>query len=218
MKRKIQLLAALLFWTLIVSTVYAGDSKMTHIIFRIVDPNTPEGHFALAPKEMWRMGSRYMRMEEPPDPDRGVHGLIIVDEPHIFMINRYNNQGQHIVDPGPTFNVHMPIFPFPQDSDIYKLEFGHEWEFFKQRQAQSMPNVKDGDKRYKSYLLEIDGARLILFVDEATGQPAQLSLEAEKAAYVLHYDMYESGLEPDMNLFKVPAGVKISEAEKQPSP
>ena len=217
MKRKIQFVTALLFWAWIVPAAWAGDSKMIHIVFRIVDPLVPVGHFALAPKEMWRLGSRYMRLEEAPDPDRGIHGLVIVDEPHIFIINRTNNQGMHILDPGPTFNVHMPIFPFPESSDIYKLEFGHEWEFFEQRKARSMPNVKDGDKRYKSYLLEIDGARLILFVDEATGQPAQLSLQAEKAAYVIHYETHETGLEPDMNLFKVPAGVKISEAEQQPS-
>ena len=206
-----------MFWALIVPAAWADNSKMTHIVFRIVDPNTPEGHFALAPKELWRLGSRYMRMEEPPDPDRGIHGLVIVDEPNVFLINRYNNRGQHIVDPGPTFEVHMPIFPFPQDSEISKLEFGHEWEFFSQRKAQKMPNVKDGDKRYKSYLLEIEGVSLILFTDEATGQPAQLSLQSEKAAYMIRYETYETGLEPDMNLFKVPVGVKIFETEKQPS-
>lgn len=218
MKIKIYFLAGVFFWALIVSAAHADNAKMTHIVFRFVDPQVPEGHLARAPKEMWRIGLRYLRFEGPPDSDRGIHSLVIVDEPNVFMINRYNNQGQHIVDPGPTFEVHMPVFQFPESSEIHKLEFGREWEFFEQKKAQSMPNVKDGDKRYKSYLLEIDGTTLILFVDEATGQPAQLSLESGDAAYVVHYDLYESGLEPDMNLFKVPMGVKISEAEKLPSP
>jgi len=213
MHRRIYFLTALLFWAWIVPAAWADNGTMTHIVFRMVDPNIPEGHFAMAPKEIWRIDLQYMRMEEVPDPDRGIHGLVIVDEPNAFMINRYNNQGQHMVDPGPTFEVHMPIFPFRQSSETSKLEFGHELEFFSQRKAKKMPNVKAKGKRYKSYMLEIDGARLILFVDEVTGKPTQLSLKSGKDDYSVHYDIYESGLEPDMTLFKVPAGVKISEAE-----
>lgn len=214
MNWRAKILMGLLFWIMVIPLAQADNAKMTHIVFRIVDPSVPEGHFGLAPKEMWRVGTRYMRMEEVPDPERGIHGLIIVDEPHIFMINRYNNQGMHILDPGPTYNVHMPLFPFPKMSDISKLEFGGEWEFFSQRHARQMPNVKAGDHRYKSYMLEIDGASLILFTDETSNQPVQLALESDDAAYAIRYDTYETGLEPDMNLFKVPAGVKINEAEK----
>jgi len=214
MNWRAKILMGLLFWIMVIPLAQADNAKMTHIVFRIVDPSIPEGHFGLAPKEMWRVGTRYMRMEEVPNPERGIHGLIIVDEPHIFMINSYDNRGTHILDPDPTFKVHMPIFPFPQASDISKLEFGGEWEFFSQRHARQMPNVKAGDHRYKSYMLEIDGASLILFTDETSNQPVQLALESDDAAYAIRYDTYETGLEPDMNLFKVPAGVKINEAEK----
>lgn len=214
MSWRTKLLAGLLFWIMVVPSAYADEGKMTHIVFRIVDPQIPEGSFALAPKEMWRIGTRYLRMEEAPDPDRGIHGLVVIDEPHIFMINRIDNQGMHILDPGPTYNVYMPLFPFPKSSDIFKLEFGREWEFFSQRQARQMPNVKSGDKRYKSYMLEIDGATLMLFTDATSNRPAQVAVESENATYAIRYDTYETGLEPDMNLFKVPAGVNIREAAK----
>lgn len=214
MKGRIQFLAVLLLCLTVVRFAMADNSKMTHIVFRMADPQIQEGTFPAMPRELWRVGTRYVRMEEPPDPDRGIHGLIIVDEPHAFMINRYNNQGVHFVDPGPTFNVHVPIFPFSDSSDISKLEFGHEWEFFLQRNARSMPNVKAEGERYKSYMLEIDGAGLLLFTDETTGHPVQLSLRSGEATYVVHYETYQAGLEPDMNLFKVPAGVVITEAKQ----
>lgn len=211
-------LMALVCWMLFVPLAHADDSKVTHIVFRFLDPEVPEGHFALAPREMWRLGTRYLRMEEPPDPEKGVHILIIVDEPNSFLINRTNQRGIHMVDPGPTFNVHMPIFQFPRTSELSKLEFGRELEFFETRKAQAMPNVNDGGTRYKAYQLEIEGALLILFTHKASGLPAQLSLESKQSSYWVQYEVYETGLEPDMNLFAVPAGTKISEAEKHPSP
>ncbi len=214
MNWRAKIILGLLFWIMVVPPAQADNAKMTHIVFRIVDPQVPEGSFALVPREMWRLGTRYLRLEEAPDPGRGIHALIIVDQPHTFMINRYSNQGMHILDPGPTYNVHMPLFPFPKSSEISKLEFGGEWEFFVQRNARQMPNVNAGGSRYTTYMLEIDGAILVLFADETSGQPVQLALQSDNASYVIRYDTYESGLEPDMNLFKIPAGVKISEAEK----
>ena len=213
MNWRAKIILGLLFWIMVAPPAQADNAKMTHIVFRIVDPQVPEGSFALVPREMWRLGTRYLRLEEAPDPGRGIHALIIVDQPHTFMINRYSNQGMHILDPGPTYNVHMPLFPFPNSSEISKLEFGGEWEFFAQRNARQMPNVNAGGSRYTTYMLEIDGAILVLFADETSGQPVQLALQSGNASYVIRYDTYEAGLEPDMNLFKIPAGVKISEAE-----
>jgi len=223
MKVQIQLLAILLFWVLAIPSVQADNSKMTHIVFQFEDSDIPEGHFALAPKEMWRLGNRYLRMEEAPDPKHGIHGLVIADEPHIYIINRYNNQAQHIVDPGPTFEIHMPIFPsrpkkgeMNREKEISKLEFGNELEFFKQRKSRRMPNVLMKGKNYNAFMLTIDGADLFLFTDKTSGQPVQLTIQSEKESFVVHYEIYESGLKPDMELFKVPEGLKIIEAKGQP--
>lgn len=218
MKRFILLGIGLLFWMTGAVPALADDSKMTHLVFRFADPDVAENHFALKPRKMWRLGTRYFRMEEPPDPERGIHGLVIIDEPHAFMINRYNNRGMHMIDPGPTFIVHSPIFQYPKESEISKLEFGREVEFFERHNAQPMPDVNRQGKRYRARLLEIDEATLILFTDETSGHPALLTLESQTDAYQVHYETYETGLEPDMGLFKVPAGVKISEAGEHPAP
>lgn len=213
MKRKLKLGIGLLFWIMMAGPAWADDAKMTHLVFRFVDPNVAADHFALAPREMWRLGTRYLRMEEPPDREKGLHGLVIIDEPHAYIINRTDNRGVHMVDPGPTFNVHMPIFPYPDTSEIHQLEFGREVEFFESHNAQPMPNVKAEGQRYQARLLEIDDATLILFTHEATGQPAQLTLESKMDSYRVHYETYETGLEPDMGQFRVPAGVMISDTE-----
>jgi hypothetical protein len=217
MRGQIRFLAVLLFWAFTVPLAQADDSKMTHIVFQIVDSTLPEDHFALTPREMWRVGTQYLRIEEAPDPKRKIHGLVIVDEPDIHIINRYYNKSQHIVDPGPTFEMHMPVFPSHLPKEISKLEFGNELEFFQLRNARTMPSVKMNGKNHKTSMLKIDGADLVLITEEASGKPVQISVEFGKESFATHYKTYETGLEIDMNLFKVPEGVKIIEAKGRPA-
>ncbi len=217
MRGQIRFLAVLLFWALTIPPAQADETKMTHIVFRIVDADTPKDHFALAPKEMWRVGTQYLRVEEAPNPKRMIHSLIIVDEPHIYMINRYNNKAHHILDPDPMLEVHMPLFPSHLPEEISKLEFGNELEFFQQRNARPMSSVKMDGKSYKTSVLKIDGADLVMLIDDANGSPVQISVQFGGESFAFHYNTYETGLDPDLNLFKVPEGVSIIEAKGQPA-
>ncbi len=216
MKGRLPFLGALLFWIWMAPWALAAEATMTHLIFRIADPNIPKEHFILKPKEVWRVGKQYLRLEELPDPQRRIHGLVIADQPDIYIINRYDNRGQHIKDPGPTHEMHLPVFPPDLPKEISGLEFGREREFFKEKNAKSMPRVNVDGKRYHSSRLEIEGVTLILFTGETTGMPAQISAETGKQTYTIQYDTYEVGLKPDMNLFKVPEGVTITEAPQRP--
>ncbi|MDH5763366.1 MAG: hypothetical protein OEZ51_10315 [Nitrospinota bacterium] len=224
MRRHTRFLAVLVLWGLIVPAAWADDSKMAHIIFRFEDSSNQQNHFARQPKEMWRVGTQYLRLEEKPNPETHIHLLLIANEPHIYMINQYNNQGQHILDPGPVFKMHMPIFSSNpekggsnKEKEISKLEFGTELEFFKKNNARSMPHVQMKGKIYNALMLTIDGADLFLFTDQSSGLPVQLSVQSEKDAFVVHYEVYEAGLEPDLDLFKVPVNINIVEAKAQPA-
>jgi hypothetical protein len=62
------------------------------------------------------------------------------------MINLFDGTGRHLVDPGPTFNVHLPIFEEPGiKTKLNELEYGEELEFFTTNGArQSTGEIIDG--------------------------------------------------------------------------
>ena len=43
--------------------------------------------FATKPKTMYRAGNGHCRTEESPDIEQGLHGLMIVNEPDVWMLN-----------------------------------------------------------------------------------------------------------------------------------
>ena len=43
-------------------------------------------------KKVWRIGNEYLRFEDAPNPQTEVHGLIIVAEPDIWIMDRNTNQ------------------------------------------------------------------------------------------------------------------------------
>ena len=61
---------------------------MTKLTVKVESPDIPKDSFAAQAKRMYRAGSRYCRIEENPDPQNGIHGLVIVNEPDSYLINR----------------------------------------------------------------------------------------------------------------------------------
>src|SRR5271154_3426713 len=82
------------------STVSAGTTNetMTKMVVRTSAPDVPPDSFAAKPKTIWRVGRKYGRIEEVPDPILGIHGLLICNEPDAWMINLVDKSGKHIVD------------------------------------------------------------------------------------------------------------------------
>jgi len=64
----------------------------------------PEASFAAKPKTMSRAGNGYCRTEELMDRDQGIHGLMIINEPDVWMVNLLGEDSATLRDPGPTFN------------------------------------------------------------------------------------------------------------------
>ncbi len=50
-----------------------------------------------------------LRIEEALDAANGIHGIVVVDEPKIWMANLYDKTGRLIIDPGPTYFAKAPI-------------------------------------------------------------------------------------------------------------
>ncbi len=122
-----------------------APATMTKLSVRLQGAEISEDSFAAKPKPMYRAGNRYCRTEELPDPERGLHGLLIVNEPDVWMVNLLTKTAQYFLDPGPTFNCHLPIFRGEQvksaaeimKNPLLELEFGQELGFFRGKGAAS---------------------------------------------------------------------------------
>src|SRR6266404_674209 len=108
------IMATMLFVILLTGASCQETPKtMTKISMRLIEPAQEYGSFAAQPKIIWRVGVKYARIAEAPDFENHVHSLTIINEPDVWMINLTDKSGKHIVDSGPTMEVHLPIFQMP---------------------------------------------------------------------------------------------------------
>lgn len=94
------------------------------------------------PKRIYRAGTRYCRTEENPDIQNGIHGLMIINEPDVWMVNRLDKSARHIIDTGPTYNCRMPMFingAEDMKKTLAELEFGRELDFFRPKSPTPNP-------------------------------------------------------------------------------
>jgi hypothetical protein len=84
------------------SSNQTSPGTMTKLVVRLQSPDVPEASFAAQPKTMYRAGTRYCRIEELPDTEHGIQGLVVINEPDIWLVNLLAKTAQHQLDPGPT--------------------------------------------------------------------------------------------------------------------
>jgi hypothetical protein len=181
MKRAMQ--ALLVIWTLQIAAPGQEPLTMTRLVVPHDAPNIREGSFPAMPKTMYRAGTRYCRIEESPDDQHGIHGLLIVNEPDEWLINSQTKTGQHFVDPGPTFNCRLPIFisaeQIHSESDINKplmdLEFGKELTFFENQGASPSDGPNLQGKTTKAYTANIANSQFFLFTSGMPERPVAVT-------------------------------------------
>lgn len=192
---------------------------MTKMVVQLQAPDVPAESFAAKPKTLIRAGTQYCRTEEEPDPDQGIHGLMIVNEPDAWMVNLETKSAQHMVDPGPTFNCRMPIFaarlsgvPEDEAKQIGALEFGYELEFFKSKGAIGKPGGVLQTKETTAYKLNFGDSTLALFTYGTPERPlAAAWLRGEKHDIFWYSGYGQADFDP--KLFAKPDHVKIEEAK-----
>lgn len=193
---------------------------MTKVEITMHSPEVSDGSFAAKPKVLYRAGDGYCRIEEAADPEHGLHNLMIINEPDYWMVNLSTKAAQHSIDPGPTFNCHLPIFAFgaPQSIDeetrgIRELEFGRELEFFEGKGA--VP--ENGPVLFKHetilYKVKVGTAFLSLFVAKSPELPIAVSLRRGDRTDTVLYSQY-SRIEFDPKVFAKPEGVKIEDSKR----
>jgi len=190
---------------------------MLKLEVRLQSQDAPTGSFAALPKVMYRSGTRYCRVEEAPDPQNNIHGLLITNEPDAWVVNLASSTARHFVDKGPTFNCRLPIF---SDEDavsakdpslrILALEFGGELAYFKSKGVVPKPGPVLQTKQTTAYELQVGPTTLTLF----TYGPQEYPLAVTRLRGDTLETIWYSGYGPlpfDGKLFAKPENVKIEE-------
>ena len=188
---------------------------MMKISTHLVEAASAGKSFASEPKTLWRAGTRYARIAEVPDPQNHIHGLMIISEPDAWMVNLFDKSGRHMVDSGPTFDVHVPIFEMPDEAKtkLDELEFGSELEFFTKNEAKPSAGEPISGRATQRYDAVVSGQRVSLWVDAKSKKPVRVSLVRGGENQTIEYLSYEDDLPFDASLFRPPAGVAIQESK-----
>jgi hypothetical protein len=197
-----------LFLLLLPLAAQAADDKMLYVEYRLAGGNIAEGSFDAQTKKVWRIGREYLRFEDAPNPQTKIHGLIIVAEPDIWIVDLNTNQAQHTVDPGPNFKVHFPLFASEASEKLRQLEFGRELEYFYENDAKPLPSQDVDGVKCKLLRLTIDDRDVTLFL-KTNDMPLQIVVKSADYEYTMRFLRYEPDRRPDKLLFQLPQGVQL---------
>ncbi len=144
---------------------------------------------------------------------------MIVNEPDYWMVNLLTKTARHGLDPGPSFNCHLPIFaeaptPSPDDesSQVMQLEFGLEFEFFKGKGATPQKGPVLQTKETMVCRVQVGSSSLALFTYGTPERPLAVGRQRGDKNNLFWYSGYGQ-LEFDPKLFAKPENVKIEESK-----
>lgn len=194
---------------------------MTKLVVRFQSPEVPENSFAAQPKTMYRAGTRYCRIEELPDAEHGIHGVVVINEPDVWLVNLLDKTAQHLVDSGPTLICRLPLFADESNakaaadvsSQLSGLEFGRELQFFRERKAASNEGPTLQGKATKAYILDSGDSQLLLFTAEIPERPVAVVRQRGTKRETYWYASYDD-VPFDAKLFAKPEFVKIEDVKK----
>jgi hypothetical protein len=219
LSRRFTLLSLGLFVTVLLAAPSPGTcaetpSKMTHAVVQMSGTDISADSFSAKPKIFWRASNQYCRVDEEPDPEKGIHGKLIVNEPDAWLVNLADNTAKHVLDPGPTFNCRLPIFALDQEmakSKIGELEIGRELDFFRSNGAKLTKGPKlQFEANYYELTVGNSVLRLVERVD--IHAPILIGLERGDKVYKARYLLWDE-VPFKADLFAKPTGVKIEEAK-----
>ncbi len=202
----------LLFGCLLTGTAFSQQipTSMTRVETVLQSPDVPAGSFASKPKVMYRAGTRFCRIEEAPDPDKAIHGLLIINEPDFWMVNLLTKTARHGVDPGPTFNCRMLVFPETAGSD---LELGMALQYFKSKGATPAEGPVLQTKKTTAYRIDVGDVSLALFTYGTPERPLAVArIKGEKHEIFWYSGYGEVAFES--KLFTLPEGIKVDDSKR----
>jgi hypothetical protein len=207
------ILSLALLIALLAPAANAADRSMVYIEYRFIAVNIKPGSFEASVRKLWRYRDRYARLEEAPNPQTGIHGLLIANAPNSYLINRSTKVARHVVDPGPTSNVVViPVFPSERDGKLKGLQMGREPAFFQANGAVALPDEPIDIAMCSVLRARVEDSEIKLFLDRDSKQPRQVSIRNPRSEYAVRYVRYLTDLPVDLSLFSVPKDVQVTRA------
>ena len=187
--------------------------KMVRVVYRDISPGVDASSPAGQPETLYRLGTKYARVEGAIDPRQGTQPVMVANEPDIWMINLLTKHGRHFTDTDAASGFKAPVVGDPDvPPSIAAMEFGCEMAFMK-----GVPTKKadlDG-QRVSQFEKRVDRYRVVLSVMQKSLTPVSLFLyEADKLVFALRYVEYDNALTPKMELFQRPPGITFEEGSR----
>ena len=184
-------------------------------------PNIKPNSQAGLSKTIYRADPHFARIEDPPDARQGIQKLTVIAEPDAYSANLIDKRGTHAIDQGGEGDLHLPIvLPFDpkhQYGPLDSLEFGDEFEFFRQGGAKATAGPIINSKPTDSFVLKLPRVTATLTVKAGTEIPIALSWQSDAGKYTYEYVAYEDvPFKPA--LFKKPAGITFRELPADTTP
>ena len=184
--------------------------KTLRIVTRTDDPQLPAEHFARQPKTLYRLGEKYGRMEEKPNPETGLHLLVVVNEPDLWMVNLADKTGQHVVDAGPTFVFHAPVLGDIKSEYWNNFEYGCEVPFMRAAKPVRRTVNEAGNTVYE-HTAEGITASLTASPEDI---PRRMTITTDEGSFSFVYDVFEQLDNADTTLFTRPPGIAWTERQQ----
>jgi hypothetical protein len=168
--------------------------------------------FVKTPKTLYRSGETLGRIEEAKNPETGMHLLMVVNEPDLWMVDLSDMTGQHAVDPGPSLVFRAPILNNIKSKYWNNFEFGCEVPFMNAVGSKPVETENGG----RLYTHAHEGVTAKLFVDK-NDIPQRVELVSPDIEFAVAYRSFEELRDAPADLFAKPAGVTFVEANETPS-
>jgi hypothetical protein len=182
-----------------------APKNVLKIVFAYEAPEMPADSFGAKPRTLYRLGDKLGRMEEMPNPETGLHLLVVVNGEDIWMVNRNDRAGEHSIDPGPSIGFHAPVIS-SVDSEYWRdFEMGCEIAFMTAAGA-TVSETPAG----KVYEHSKENITARLFTDKS-GIPARVQFSGAGNDFAVVYKSFEEVPDAPRDLFAKPAGVTFTE-------
>ena len=177
----------------------AAAECVPHKVLKIVTVLDREG---AEPHTLYRLGDRYARLESPAT-------LFIVNEPDLWVVNRADMSGQHVLDPDDPPKFHAPVLDEIDSKFWQQFEFGCEEPFMKAVNARAEP-LDGGGVRYTH---EAEGISVVLTITK--GKPQRVDVATPKEKYAIRYVTFEMLDETSTDRFTKPEKIPFEEAKAE---
>lgn len=189
-----------------------APSGLVRVAYRNISPGLAAADPAAQRQTLWRHGSRFLRTESDPDPQRGQR-VVIVNEPDVWVMNLATGTGEHWIDSDPQQEVHAPIIATPDTPPtIRALEYGCEAEFITTHAPTPRNTVRFGQIDAALHVVEEGGHSVAILMDPRRRAPLLLSyLRQGRPVLVIRYDEHRTNLPMRLDIFVPPRNVKLTE-------